>query len=141
MPRFESRAEKRRRAVAMYDEQAAKKRKRLSARKRGYDAEWQTLRAIKVREVLNTPGAVCPLCGQGFEAHNSKAIHLDHIERIADNPGRRLDEANWRAVHGHCHSRVTAQEDRAKERGFALGARADGMPSDPAHPFNRGGKR
>jgi 5-methylcytosine-specific restriction endonuclease McrA len=122
-------------ASAGVDRERAAKRKSASAR--GYDSEWQRLRALVIREVLNSPGAVCPLCGREFDPHNSKAIHLDHIERIADNPGRRLDPNNWRAVHHACHSQITAQEDRAKERGFGLGAGDDGMPADPNHPFNR----
>ena len=117
----------------------AKKQKRKSASARGYGADWQALRGLKIREVLNDPAARCPLCGLEFEPHNSKAIHLDHIKRLADG-GARLDPANWRAVHGRCHSRMTAQEDRAKERGYRLGVEADGLPSDPCHPFNKGAK-
>jgi len=137
MPRFKSRAQRRALRVAYHDAKSERAAKRKSARARGYDSEWQKLRALKIREVLNTPGALCPLCGREFEPHNSKAIHLDHIERIADAPGRRLDPENWRAGHGNCHSRLTAQEDRAKERGFGLGAGVDGLPVDPNHPFNR----
>ncbi len=139
MPRYKSKNETRAIRVARGEVNRGRAAKRKSASARGYDAEWQRLRGIKIREVLDTPGARCPLCGKEFEGHNASKIHLDHIERIADG-GDRLDPQNWRAVHGACHSRLTAQEDRAKERGFALGSGLDGVPLDPKHPFNTGAK-
>lgn len=114
--------------------------KRPSARARGYDAEWQTLRAVAIRRWLDE-GRPCALCGLAFEANNTAGIHLDHIKRIADEPDRRLDPQNWRAVHAKCHSQLTAREDAAKRRGFEIGASPDGMPTDPRHPFNRGGQK
>jgi len=138
--KYESARERRVRAAYLADAQKRQTAKRKSARARGYDAAWEKLRGEIVRLALDTPGAICELCGQEFEAHNSKAIHVDHKQRIADAPHRRLDRENLRPVHGHCHSRLTAQEDRARERGFTVGAAADGVPTDPRHPFNRGSR-
>lgn len=138
MTRYRGRAWEQRAANEAWKD--AKSEKRKSAAARGYGADWQALRGAKIREVLNDPEARCPICGLEFEPHNSKAIHLDHIQRIADAPALRLDPRNWRAVHGRCHSRITAQEDQAKARGYALGAGADGLPTDPKHPFNNGAK-
>jgi 5-methylcytosine-specific restriction protein A len=82
---------------------------RPSARKRGYDREWQKLRAKHLRD-----NPACIVCG-------AKATTVDHIRTVKERPELRLDPLNLKSMCASCHSRKTAKEDggfgRTKKRG------------------------
>lgn len=79
-------------------------RKRASASRRGYDRQWQRVRALKLQgdPICETKG-----CGR-------PATVVDHRRTIASRPDLRLDLDNLRSLCKPCHDRHTA-----KEQGFA----------------------
>ena len=111
------------------------KRRRPGARRRGYDAEWEQLQK-RVVAWWRAEGLPCGLCGRPIRA--TARVDVDHIQTVAEAPERRLDPSNLRVAHHHCHSRRTAQDRAAAERGFVLGVGEDGMPIDEQHPFRKG---
>ncbi|WP_174258324.1 HNH endonuclease signature motif containing protein [Variovorax sp. PBL-H6] len=85
-------------------------------------AAWQRLRA----SVL----AGEPLCRQcTAEGRTTVATDVDHRD---GNPGNN-DALNLQPLCHSCHSRKTAA-DHGKR--VTMGCDADGMPLDPAHPWN-----
>lgn len=78
----------------------AKKRAdtRRSPAERGYDADWRALRKQFLRE-----NSRCCVCGQ-------KASHVDHIIPIVEDPTKRLDRNNLRAMCAAHHNQRTARE-------------------------------
>ena len=66
--------------------------KRPSARKRGYDAEWQRARADYLAAYPS-----CQRCGH-------PATLVDHVIPIRQAPERRLDRTNFMALCTPCHS-------------------------------------
>lgn len=94
-----------------------------TAHQRGYGARWQKLRlVILARE---------PLC-RSCRAHGRTraATIVDHITPKAN--GGTDDDANLQPLCVACHDAKTIAEKGAKPRG----ARADGMPTDPSHPWS-----
>lgn len=84
----------RKQQTAFYD------RRRGSASARGYDRDWQKLRAMFLRNH--------PLCADCLEANRATpSIEVHHVQDIAKG-GPRLDEANLLALCKACHSRRTA---------------------------------
>ena len=96
---------------------------RPSAAMRGYDRQWRKLRAHLLRHPVKCSERRC------FE----QATELDHVVPIRIAPERRLDTSNLRPLCKSCHSKKTRADNNAKP----IGNRADGMPSDPRHPWNR----
>ena len=104
---------------------------RRSARQRGYDKQWQKLRAAHL-----AMHPYCQMCG-------SKGEHVDHIETIASNPRRRLDPKNLQTLCEQHHSILTNAHDKAR-----LGPDGVPLPSglvdsqgrhlDPSHPWYDG---
>jgi len=101
------------------------KRRRLSSTERGYDADWRRVREKHLR--LNP---YCVVCGElGNEA--------DHILSIAERPDLRLEPSNLRTLCKPHHSRRTVMDQGwHKGKGIRKEAAADGMPTDPNHPWN-----
>ena len=77
-------------------------RQRGNSSQRGYDAAWQRFR----KRVL----AERPLC-EDCKAMNyvTAAREVHHLEKVRDNPARRLDETNVRCLCKPCHSKRTAK--------------------------------
>jgi 5-methylcytosine-specific restriction endonuclease McrA len=69
---------------------------RPNARQRGYDAEWESLRA----EVI----AAEPWCQS---CRSTERLNVDHIVPIREAPHRRLDRTNLRVLCQSCHSAHT----------------------------------
>lgn len=71
--------------------------RRGSSSERGYDADWQRFR----RYFLSRH----PLCSDcQSEGRLSTANEVHHVEKVADNPARRLDSTNCMALCKPCHS-------------------------------------
>ena len=103
-----------------------KKDRRPSSNKRGYDSDWG-----KVRDLHLRANPYCIVCGElGNE--------VDHIVSIADDPSRRLDKTNLRTMCKKHHSRRTVYDQGwHKGKKPATPVHADGLPSDPDHPWNK----
>ena len=82
-------------------DQAAGPRQRPSARQRGYDADWEHVRAavIKAHPVCSAPG-----CGSRHR------LNVDHIRTVREAPHLRLDPANLQVLCQSCHSARTSRE-------------------------------
>jgi 5-methylcytosine-specific restriction enzyme A len=78
--------------------------KRPSARRRGYDADWQQLR----RAILEAEPS-CRECRRQGRA--TIATTVDHIETIRDAPERRLDPSNCQPMCRPCHQTKTIRHD------------------------------
>lgn len=74
---------------------------RPNARARGYDADWQKLRAAFLRD---HPICSTPDCGRPSK-------HADHSDTVIARPDRRLDRTNLTAYCHSCHSSKTARHD------------------------------
>lgn len=95
---------------------------------RGYDRQWQKLRAA----VLRTE----PLCRScKTRGQIVSATVVDHIIPIREAPKRRLDVTNLQPLCAPCHSRHKQSEDI---HGFSVEVDASGWPVDPRHPSNTG---
>ncbi len=110
------------------------KPRRPSPRRRGYDSKWQAF-AKAIAATWIREGRPCGWCGRPLRP--GQTLDVDHIVTLAQAPERRFDPTNLRVCHHWCHSRRTAQDKQATERGYRLGVGADGLPEDPDHPFNR----
>lgn len=130
-----TRADHRSRLRRLGQAQAARSgAKRPGPRQRGYDGTWQSLRA-KVIAAWVSAGWPCAKCGEAIRVPRS--AHVDHIERIRDNPDRRLDLSNLRVLCGRCHNRRTAHDENDDRRGFSTETDAEGAPVDPRHHWWR----
>ena len=104
---------------------------RGSARQRGYDRRWERMRAVFLG--VNPYCAVCLRMGK-----LTVATVVDHIIPHRGDQDRFWDEDNWQALCETHHNSKTMGEVNER-RGFAVkprGCNADGMPTDPAHPWN-----
>lgn len=99
--------------------------RRPSAGRRGYDRDWQKLRARFLRANPNCSTAGC----------RRPSAEADHIQPVRLRPELRLAWSNLRAFCGPCHSRRTAQDQSGWKRGF--GATSDGSPAEPGHPWHQ----
>jgi 5-methylcytosine-specific restriction protein A len=79
----------------------------------------------------------CEVCRD--HGWNVPAEVVDHIVAVAHG-GRAYDLANLRALCERCHNAKTAATERHGHDGrswYARGCGPDGMPTDPAHPWNQ----
>jgi len=79
--------------------------KRPSARKRGYDVNWDKARA-EYLQVYNS----CRRCGQ-------QASVVDHIKPHKGDKKLFWDRTNWQALCSHCHNSAKQAEERRTTRG------------------------
>lgn len=111
-------------------------RNQRSAAAQLYRAWYSTARWRRIREAQLTAEPLCRSCKAAGRI--TAATVCDHIEPHRGDPTRfwagpfqsLCDAPPWR-----CHS-SGKQSEEAKGYSDALGA--DGLPSDPRHPFNAG---
>jgi 5-methylcytosine-specific restriction protein A len=73
-----------------------------------------------------------PLCRRcAAQGRTTAATQVDHIVALAR--GGTDDHDNLQGLCSECHG-IKTVEDRT---GVVRGCAVDGMPSDPAHPWNR----
>ena len=91
-------------------------RRRGTRSERGYDGDWQRLRAA---HLARHPWCACQHgVGRSItDGCGMRATDVDHIESIKDAPHRRLDPTNLRSFAHACHSRRTAREQSGWGRG------------------------
>lgn len=75
---------------------------RESARKRGYDRDWE-----RCREAFLTSEPLCADCLERGMVTPANEVH--HVAKVKDRPDLRLDRENLRALCKTCHSRRTAR--------------------------------
>ncbi len=102
-----------------------------------YRRQYKTARWLRTRADQLAREPLCAFCqAQGRVTRATVCDHVDpstklNPETFFDGPFQSLcDEEPWR-----CHSSRKAQQERG---GYAAEVGVDGMPTDPAHPFNRG---
>jgi HNH endonuclease len=86
--------------------------------------EWRRLRA-RYRKAH----PLCRRCG-------ARAEHVDHVIEISTAPERKLDWWNLQALCQSCHNEKTAADKGGRLMRPHGGCDADGMPTDPRHPWN-----
>lgn len=93
---------------------------------RGYGTRWDAIAAqVKHEEPL------CRPCKA--RAKISATTQVDHI--VPKAKGGTDDRSNLQGICDDCHALKTAHEQGAPMRS---GCDANGLPADPAHPWNRG---
>lgn len=109
-------------------------RRRGSRHERGYGTAWQRVREV----VLRRDGGLCR-CARCTASGEVRVAHeVDHV--VPKHLGGTDDLDNLRAINRECHAAKTAAEALAA-RGVAArpsaACAADGMPTDPCHPWSR----
>lgn len=92
-------------------------RRRGSSTRRGYDYQWQKLRAQKLAA---DPLCECDECRAGVLRTIAASV-VDHIEAIEDRPDLRLEWSNLRSMAKVCHDKHTG-----RTRGFGRARRGAG---------------
>ena len=102
---------------------------RPGPRARGYTKRWE-----KARETYLSRGnnRFCRMCAA--EGKKTIATHVDHIKSAREHPELVWNSNNWQPLCDHHHNRDKQQIER---RGYRDAVGPDGIPTDPAHPFNR----
>jgi 5-methylcytosine-specific restriction endonuclease McrA len=95
---------------------------RPGARARGYDGKWD-----RERKAYLAIHRTCTRCGAPATIVNHKTPHRGDRSLF-------WRRSNWEAVCQPCHDGPIQQQER---HGYHSGVGADGLPTDPAHPFNR----
>ena len=99
---------------------------RPSSTDRGYDAVWQKVRAHHLRRFPD-----CEVCG-------CPGNEVDHIQSVRERPDLRLEKSNLRTLCKRHHSRRTVMDQGFhKGKSIRQPASADGLPTDPNHPWNK----
>jgi 5-methylcytosine-specific restriction endonuclease McrA len=92
-----------------------------------YGYRWQQARAGWLRK-----HPLCVECAR--RGMTVEAVIVDHITPHRNDMTLFWDRDNWQALCKTCHD----SWKQALEHGHLIaGAAADGMPSDPRHPWNR----
>lgn len=82
------------------EHQSLARERRGSARKRGYDWQWEKFRERYLREH--------PLCIDCLAEHRmTPATEVHHIHKLRDNPKLKYVESNLMALCHQCHSKRT----------------------------------
>ena len=85
---------------------------------------WKWLRKVKL-----TADPLCEMCGK-------PARDVDHRISI-NNGGDPHDMANLQSLCHSCHSKKTLYVERFGKEMPVKGCTAEGLPLDPAHPWNK----
>ena len=110
-------------------------RKRLYAKKRPPWAKWYTKpRWRRLRAYMLAQNPLCVACGGAAEI-------LDHVQPHRGNEDLFYDPMNLQSMCKSCHDRKTAKYDSnfvKKKKNWSFGkCSTDGLPTDPAHPWNK----
>lgn len=97
---------------------------RPHSRKRGYDAQWERLRAAHLSRF---PWCAVAGCGR-------RAVIGDHKIPVSVAPQLRLAPDNVQSLCRQCHNRLTVAYDVGSIRGACDD---DGAPLDSNHPWNK----
>jgi 5-methylcytosine-specific restriction enzyme A len=111
--------------------------RRGSRHERGYGSAWDKLRLL----ILKRDGGLCQVCREGGRVTSGCNI-VDH--RINKAAGGTDEAGNLRTICKPHHDEKTVLEALAA-RGLAnrrpgAACSVDGMPKDPAHPWNKAGR-
>ena len=98
---------------------------RLSARERGYSAAWEKARAGFLR--LHPQCAECARGGLIV-----RATVVDHITPHRGDQRLFWDQGNWQSL---CTNHHSSWKQQVEKRGYSARVLANGLPSDPSHPF------
>ena len=75
-----------------------------------------------------------PLCAACLVlGKQTKGDVVDHVVPHRGNEQVLLNESNLQTLCHACHS---SGKQRSEHRGYDIAMRADGLPSDPRHPWN-----
>ena len=83
------------------------------------------------------PLCQCPRCDEG-RMRVCAATVVDHRKAHGGDPALFWDQSNWQALAKACHD---SYKQRLERSGRIEGARIDGTPIDPTHPWNNEGGR
>jgi 5-methylcytosine-specific restriction protein A len=108
-------------------------RRRGTRHERGYGSAWVQLR----KRILARDGGLCVPCSRNH--HVTLATAVDHIQ--AKELGGSDAEENLQSICSACHQTKTSAEALsargAAQRIAPAACSADGIPTDPRHPWNR----
>jgi 5-methylcytosine-specific restriction protein A len=90
--------------LAAWREEQRRRHPQASRQARGYDKDWEELRAAHLDVEPN-----CRHCAQAGVTR--RAVIVDHIEPIRSAPERRLDPSNLQSLCGPHHRRKTNRYD------------------------------
>ena len=100
---------------------------RPSARQRGYGTRWEKARAGHLRA-----HPFCVRCEQ--QGRKTPATVFHHSSPHKGDQHIFGDRSTWVSSCEACHN---GPEQRYETRGYRDDIGADGLPTDPNHPFNR----
>ena len=103
--------------------------RRGSAHSRGYGARW---RKARLRFLAKHP--LCVMCNA--RGVISAAVIVDHIKPHKGDAGLFWDKNNWQ---GLCVTDANSVKQTQERSGHLRGADANGMPTDPSHPWHAQG--
>jgi 5-methylcytosine-specific restriction protein A len=95
---------------------------RATAARRGYNARWQQARANYLRDHPR-----CERCGEPATVVHHRQPHRGDQKLF-------WSHSNWEPVCKPCHDGPCQHQDR---HGYSNALGNDGLPVDPAHPFNQ----
>lgn len=100
---------------------------RPSARQRGYGTAWEKARAGFLKS-----HPFCTMCEA--EGRLTRAVVVDHTIPHKGDQSLFWDKGNWQSLCKPHHDGDKQSEERT---GYSRRLGADGIPTDPHHPFNR----
>lgn len=100
---------------------------RPNASARGYGHAW-----AKAREGHLRSHPFCAMCEA--EGRLTRAVVVDHVKPHRGDQGLFWDRNNWQSL---CVPHHSGDKQAEEHRGYSSRVGADGLPSDPRHPFNR----
>lgn len=106
---------------------------RLNASQRGYGGAW-----VRARQAFLAKHPRCIRCGApATVVHHSVPHRMPQAKTHTEKAeARRIfwSREGWEPVCKHCHDTVCQQVERS---GYHTTVDGSGIPTDPAHPFNR----
>ncbi|WP_246694784.1 HNH endonuclease signature motif containing protein [Methylobacterium sp. WL6] len=101
---------------------------RPTAAQRGYGSRWRKARATYLARNPH-----CRMCAR--DGRQTVAVVVDHIEPHRGDQAKFWDTAgNWQ---GLCQPHHDQTKRQIECHGYSDEIGADGLPTDPRHPFNR----
>lgn len=105
---------------------------RTSARARGYDRDWERVRAYHL-----SGSPFCVYCKERGELVQAQVV--DHIKPFRDDWSLRLDPANLQSLCKRCHDSTKQREERGSNRAVGVdGWPVNDMPLSHGIPFRLG---